>query len=148
MNMKITLLKFNVAGCLCAAALIAGFASGCGQRRQLTVRAFIDGSDVIKVSYNKLWFEHDTAALPGKTIYVNGTPWTPGWTNKVSTEFAGLNPKFIPHDPQKIQITKRAGRGIVSFEQFPSEANNETLAVRINDDDFGGADWYDIVISW
>ena len=33
-------------------------------------------------------------------------------------------------------------------EQFPAPANDETLAVRIDDDDFDGADWYEIVISW
>ena len=30
--MKINLLKFNVVGFLCAAALVAGFASGCGKK--------------------------------------------------------------------------------------------------------------------
>ncbi|MGA3283200.1 MAG: serine/threonine-protein kinase [Verrucomicrobiota bacterium] len=134
--------------CVAFVVMLLAFINGCNHQRQLTVRAFIDGSDVIKVSHNKLWFEHETFALPGKTIYVNGKAWTPDWTNKVSTEFAGLNPIFRPHDPQKIQITKRTGRGIVSIEQFPAPANDETLAVRIDDDDFDGADWYEIVISW
>ena len=112
------------------------------------MRALIDGSDVVKVSGHKLWFEHETFVLPGKNIFVNGKAWTPSWTNNVSTEFVGLNPAFRPTDAQKIQITKRAGRGTVSVAQFPSPANDETLAVRIDDDDFGGADWYEIVISW
>lgn|ERR1017187_1780072 len=146
--MEINLCKFNVVGFLCVATLIACFASGCSNRRQLTVKAFIDGSDVIKVSNNKLWFEHDTFSLPGKTIYVNGMAWTPKWNDKVSAEFAGLNPVFRPRDPQKIQITKRTGRGTVSIEQFPAPANDETLAVRIDDGDIAGADWYEIDISW
>jgi hypothetical protein len=115
---------------------------------KLTVKAFIDGRDVLKVSGTRLWFEHETAVLPGKTIYVNGKAWSPGWTNNVSAEFVGLNPAFRPHDPQKIQITKRVGRGTVSVTQFPSPANDETLAVRLDDDVFGGADWYEVVISW
>jgi serine/threonine protein kinase/tetratricopeptide (TPR) repeat protein len=114
----------------------------------LTIRAFIDGSDVIKVSGHKLWIEHDTAALPGKTIYINGQAWTPTWTRNASSEFDAVNPAFQPRDPQTIRITKRAGRGIVSIEQFPTADNDQTLAVRINDDDFDGADWYEIVISW
>jgi serine/threonine protein kinase len=114
----------------------------------ITVRAFIDGVDVIKVSGNKLWFEHELYTLPGKNIFVNGKAWTPGWTNNVSTEFAGLIAVFRPIDAQKIQITKRVGRGTVSVAQFPSPANDETLAVRIDDEDFGGADWYEVVISW
>jgi serine/threonine protein kinase len=115
---------------------------------KLTVRAFIDGIDVVKVSGNKLWFEHEYATLPGRNIFVNGKAWTPSWTNNVSTEFAGLIAVFRPTDAQKIQITKRAGRGTVSIAQFPSPANDETLAVRIDDADPGGADWYEVVISW
>jgi hypothetical protein len=37
---------------------------------------------------------------------------------------------------------------VVSFEQFPSADNAETLAVRLDDESFGGADWYEILISW
>jgi serine/threonine protein kinase len=117
-------------------------------RHQLTVRAFIDGSDVVKVSDNKLWFEHETGSLPGRNIFVNGKAWTPSWTNNVSSEFMGLNAAFRPASAQKIQITTRAGRGTVSVAQFPSPANDETLAVRMDDIDPGGADWYEVVISW
>jgi hypothetical protein len=59
-----------------------------------------------------------------------------------------LNPAFRPHDPPKIQVTKRAGRGPVSIETFPSSDNNQTLSIKIDDDDFGGADWYDVQVSW
>lgn len=123
--------------------------AGCSRKPDLTVRAYIDGSDVIKVSGNRLWIEHDTAGLPGKLIYVNGQAWTPTWTtNGVSSEFAGLNPPFLARFGQRIQVTKRIGRGVVSIQQFPSADNDQTLAVRIDDDDFGGADWYEIGISW
>jgi hypothetical protein len=136
-------------GIACVALVIAllTFLAGLSHHK-LTVRAFIDGIDVIKVSGNKLWFEHEESALPGKNIFVNGKAWTPSWTNNVSTEFAGLIAVFRPIDAQKIQITKRVGRGTVSVAQFPSPANDETLAVRIDDEDFGGADWYEVVISW
>ena len=136
-------------GIACVALVIAllTFLAGLSHHK-LTVRAYIDGIDVIKVSGNKLWFEHEESALPGKNIFVNGKAWTPGWTNNVSTEFAGLIAVFRPIDAQKIQITKRVGRGTVSVAQFPSPANDETLAVRIDDEDFGGADWYEVVISW
>jgi hypothetical protein len=66
----------------------------------------------------------------------------------VSTEFVGLYAAFRPTDAQNIRITKRAGRGTVSIVQFPSPANDETLAVRIDDVDPGGADWYEFIISW
>ena len=125
------------------------FFSGCGHKEQtFTIKVFVDGSDVVKTSGNRLWIEHDTGSLPGKTIYVNGQAWTPTWNDKTSTEFAGLNPTFMPRDPQMIQLTKRAGRGTVSIETFPSPDNGRTLAIRIDDNDFGGADWYDILVSW
>ena len=133
--------------CVALAVVLLAFLIGAGHH-QLTVKAFIDASDVVKVSGNRLWFEHETGTLPGRNIFVNGEAWSPSWTNNVSAEFVGLNPAFRPHDPQKIQITKRLGRGTVSVAQFPSPANDETLAVRIDDEDFGGADWYEVVISW
>jgi hypothetical protein len=37
---------------------------------------------------------------------------------------------------------------VVSLEEFPSADNGETLAVRLDDEYFGGADWYEFVISW
>jgi len=122
--------------------------------RSLTIRAFIDGSDIIKVSGYRLWIEHDTGSLPGKAIYVNGQAWTPIWTTNlvsskgVSSEFDGVNPAFQTRLGQGIQLTKRNGRGVVSVEQFPSADNDETLAVRVDDEPFGGADWYEFVISW
>jgi serine/threonine protein kinase len=133
--------------CIALVMALVVFLVGLSHHR-LTVRALIDGSDVVKVNGNKLWFEHETYTLPGKNIFVNGKAWSPSWTNNVSTEFEGLNPAFRPTDAQKIQITKRAGRGTVSIAQFPSPANDETLAVRIDDVDPGGADWYEFVISW
>jgi hypothetical protein len=135
---------------LLVAFLIAlTMAAGCSHKPALTLRAYIDGSDVVKINGDRLWIEHDTFGLPGKLFYVNGQTWTPTWTtNGVSSEFAGLNPPFLARVGQKIQVTKRIGRGVVSIQQFPSADNDGTLAVRINDDDFGGADWYEIGISW
>ncbi len=148
MNNK-TLWIGSAIGVICVAFAVAlpVFLIGYGQH-QLTVKAFIDASDVVKVSGNRLWFEHETGTLPGRNIFVNGEAWSPSWTNNLSTEFVGLKPAFRPRDPQKIQITKRVGRGTVSVAQFPSPANDDTLAVRIDDVDFPGADWYEVVISW
>lgn len=133
---------------LATLAAIVSLAAGCARKPDLTVRIFVDGSDVVKMQGNRLWIEHDTAGLPGKLIYVNGQTWTPTWKDKVSTEFMGLDRPLKLHVGDKIQIVKRAGRGMVSIEQFPSADNDQTLAVRISDDDFGGADWYDVSIWW
>ena len=131
---------------LCSALALV---TGCSRKPALTLRAYIDGSDVINVSGDKLWIKHDTGSLPGKLIYINGQTWTPTWTtNGVSSEFVGLNPSFRARSGQKIQVTKLIGRGVASIQQFPSADKDQTLAARIDDEEFGGADWYEIGISW
>ena len=57
---------------------IAGLAffNGCGPRRALTISADIDGSDVVKVSGNKLWIEHEDFQLPQRII-LNDKVWVP-----------------------------------------------------------------------
>jgi hypothetical protein len=123
--------------------------NGCEQRPQyLAISVFVDGSDLIKVNGNKLWIEHESASLPGETVHVNGAAWIPRWNDKVSTSFEGVVPMFKPRDPQRIQVTKRAGRGTAGIVEAPTAKNNGTLVIRVEDNDFGGADWYDVLVSW
>ena len=145
---KVNHMKTRKDQILTTVIIIAGFllCGGCGHR-ELTIRANIDGTDVFKVSGNRLWVEHEEASLPGKIIHVNGQPWMPQWNDKVSTPFEGISPRFKVSDPQKIQVSKKLGRGIVAISEMPSLGNNGTLAVRVVDDD-PGADWYEIHISW
>jgi len=130
-----------------AAVIGLTFFNGCGNHRQLKIKAFIDGSDVVKLSGNKIWFEHETFALPGKTIYLNGTAWSPVWTDKTNATFEGLSPAFRPDVSEKIQVSKQSGRGEVAVVEMPTPENNETLVFRINDD-APGADWYEVLVSW
>ena len=128
---------------------IAGltFLNGCGQRRALTLSADVDGSDVVKVSGNKLWIEHEEFQLPQRII-LNGRIWIPQWTTNVSAPYEGLQPPFAPRNPWKIKVSKKAGRGAVAITQLPSVANDQTLGVRIDDNKQGGADRYEIRVSW
>ena len=124
-----------------------GFFTGCGPRRALTISADIDGSDVVKVSGNRLWIEHEEFQLPQRII-VNDKVWIPQWTTNVSTPFEGLQPPFAPWDPGKIKVSKKAGRGTVTITQRPSAENDQTLGIRIDDNEQGGADRYTIRVSW
>lgn len=128
---------------------IAGLAffNGCGQQRALTIKVTVDGSDVVKVSGNKLWIEHEDFQLP-KRIIVNGKVWIPQWTTNVSTPFEGLQPPFAPRDLQKIKVSKKAGRGPVTVTEMPSAENDETLAFRIDDSAQPGTDRYEIRVTW
>jgi hypothetical protein len=122
------------------------FVSGCGKPHVLAFRAVVDGSDVVKVSGDRLWIEHEEAQLPSQ-LFINGKPWHPVWNDKVSAPLEGLSPAFKPRDPMKVKLTQLKGRGPVSIIQLPTSANDQTLAFRINDSD-PGADIYQISVSW
>jgi hypothetical protein len=128
---------------------IAGLAlfNGCGPKRALTISADVDGSDVVKVSGNKLWIEHEDFQLPQRII-LNDKVWVPQWTTNVSAPFVGLQPPFAPRDPLKIKVSKKAGRGNVIITQRPSAENDQTLGIRIDDNEQGGADRYTIRVTW
>jgi len=123
------------------------FLNGCGQRRALTFSADVDGSDVVKVSGNKLWVEHEEFQLPQRII-LNDKVWIPQWTTNVSAPYEGLQPPFAPRDPWKIKVSKKAGRGAVTITQLPSVANDQTLGIRIDDNEQPGSARYEIRVSW
>ena len=123
------------------------FVSGCGRPHVLAFRAVVDGSDVVKVSGNQLWIEHEEFQQPAQ-IFINGKPWHPVWTDKVSEQYQGLSPAFHPSVSAKVKITQLKGRGSVNIIQLPTSANDQTLAFRIDDNDAGGADTYEIHVSW
>jgi hypothetical protein len=123
------------------------FVSGCGRPHVLAFRAVVDGSDVVKVSGSQLWIEHEEFQQPTQ-IFVNGKPWHPVWTDKVSEPLEGLSPAFSPRDSMKVKLTQLKGRGTVSIIQLPNSANDQTLAFRIDDNAQGGADTYQISVSW
>jgi hypothetical protein len=128
---------------------IAGLAlfTGCGQQRALTIKMLVDGSDVVKVSGNKLWIDHEQFLRPQR-ILLNGKLWIPQWTTNVSAPFEGLQPPFAPWDPGKIKVSKKAGRGTVTITQRPSAENDQTLGIRIDDNEQPGADRYTIRVTW
>ena len=137
---------FYLLGMMLLGTMSLVFVSGCGKPHVLVFRAVVDGVDVVKVSGDRLWIEHEDFQLPSQ-IFVNNKPWHPVWTDKVSAPLEGLSPAFKPRDSMKVKLTQLKGRGPVSIIQLPTSANNQTLAFRINDSD-GGADTYQISVSW
>jgi RNA polymerase sigma factor (sigma-70 family) len=120
--------------------------SGAGLTNVLEIKALVDGSDVVRISGNKLWLEHREFKLP-ENVSINEKPWKPVWNSRTNASFEGLLPVFKPGGPQKFQVLKRTGRGDVGIIQMPTPGNNETLALWIYDYE-SGADWYDLQISW
>jgi hypothetical protein len=140
-----------VAGDLKAPA--APRAAALSAEKELRVRAFIDGSDVLKVRRNALWFEHKDAALPGKwannnkPTYVNQDAWMPAWEGQVSRPFEKVQPPFVPRLGRKVAIAHTYGRGKAAILEQPTAENDETLAISMDDPD-GGAEWLEVVIRW
>ena len=128
---------------------IAGlvFVNGCGRPHVLAFRAVVDGSDVVKVSGSQLWIEHEDFEQPTQ-IFINGKPWHPVWTDKMSEHFQDLSPAFHPGSSAKVKLAQLKGRGTVNIIQLPASANDQTLAFRIDDNSQGGADTYQITVSW
>jgi hypothetical protein len=146
--------------------------------KTIRFRAFIDGADTVKIQGNKIWYEHESWELPGKShgrdepTIINGKKWRPAWksthrdmgftlagwvvrldihrasNDNRSSAFAGLNPAFDPQSPAEIRLTKIEGRGTVEISQMPGPKNNQTLALHFDDESFMGADWYEVTIDW
>jgi hypothetical protein len=74
--------------------------------------------------------------------------WTPNTNQRASAPFEGLQPPFAPRDIQKIKVSKKAGRGTVTITQRPSAENDQTLGIRIDDNEQPGADRYTVRVTW
>lgn len=126
----------------------------------IKIRALIDGADTVKIQGNKVWYEHESWDLPGKwqgrdeNTLINDKPWHPEWLDeasdsKASDPYLNLQPAFAPRFPEDIKsIEKIAGRGDIQVTELPSADNQQTLAIRIDDEPYGGADWYEVAIKW
>jgi hypothetical protein len=134
------------AGVLVLAVLVAAGVYVFGGINKLTFKAYVDGTDIVKVSGRKVWIEHLEWQPPNK-ITVNGKKWNPVWNDNTS------GPYLLPWgshlgNTDKIKFSKRLGRGSINIMERPSPANEETLSIKVDDGPYGGADWYEFTVSW
>ncbi|HUE35933.1 MAG TPA: hypothetical protein VMO20_00980 [Candidatus Acidoferrum sp.] len=106
----------------------------------------MDGVDVVKISGYRLWIEHQDFQLPIR-VKINGANWNPAWNASVSAPYK-LRRAFRPAGPAAIKLVKLRGRGDVTILEMPSPANNQTLAIKLDDGPYGGADGYEFTVSW
>ena len=138
---------------LAAGALAIAFLSTAQTKHVITIKAFIDDKDNLKIQGNKVWWEHVTGTFPGdpkggnQPTFINGIAWRPQWDGSNSIPFEPLAPAFRPKHPEQVTLTKLSGRGDAAISELPTPANNGTLSVYFNDEE-GGADWYEVRILW
>jgi RNA polymerase sigma factor (sigma-70 family) len=141
-----------------AVVLTAGTATTIGVKhylspRTIRIRAYIDGTDIIKIQGKKIWYEHLEFNLPGDpksrkaATTINGLQWYPQWQEQTSSFFENLTPAFQPGSPPQVKLSKVLGRGVAEIQELPTPENNKTLSLYFHDDD-PGADWYEVVVEW
>ena len=128
---------------------------------EIHILAYVDGRSqlLLRGSFAQ-WFhtEHQAPGRDGVTHFptmIDGADWMPEWPDEPdsgnaycfceSSVFEGLEPA-LPAAEVRVQVDLLLGRGLVSIMERPEEANGYTLTLEIDDTDFDGADWYEIVV--
>ena len=119
------------------------------------IKTFIDGSDTVKIRSNGLWYEHHQWDLPGKwqgrfdePTFINEMAWKPEWNGLISDRFQDFSPALPQKALDQITLTKLQGRGNVDITAKPSKENDYTLSIFFDDNQYGGAEWYEIKVEW
>ncbi|MEM7244443.1 MAG: serine hydrolase [Acidobacteriota bacterium] len=139
-------------------AAVTSLTDGETSTSSLTIRTLIDGSSVVKLRGDSLWFEHLNHARPGawtgkrehdgnEPTFVDGVEWLPQWDGKTSkplTTASGLPAER----PVTVTAVAVDARGKVVVLEQPSVKNDDTLSVLLDDDRERGATWYEIHLHW
>jgi hypothetical protein len=142
------------------------------QLKHLTVTVFVDGRDLLYINHGKLHWHHLDFAPPGwwsgqnfpTGLLMNHSKrseqninWIPQWIcppenpgcyslEVDSSDFLmglRLPPKYQITDMQVIRARESIG-----VYQYPSADNHYTTIIDFNDDGWGGADWYQVVLTF
>lgn len=114
--------------------------------RKISLKLRVDGQDTVKVRDGQLWIEHNGWGKP-EAITINGVRWHPQWQGKRTENFTGFAPPLAPFGTSVVSVRKHLGRGEVKMIEPPTNANEQTLSIYL-DDKKGGSDIYDVRISW
>lgn len=124
-----------------------GLATSGNVQRRITVKMKVDGRDLIMVKDGKLWIEHKAWSKP-TDISVNGRRWKVQWTGDLSDQFITFVPPLAPFGAAPVDVRKADGRGSATLKEAPSASNQQTLTIDVNDGTEGGADEYEVRITW
>ena len=115
--------------------------------RHLTMRIRVDGMDNFTLQDGRLTIEHKSWNKP-VNLLVNGAAWQPLWDGKDSDAFVRFNPSLAPFAGAKVTFRKTRGRGSANILEMPTAANGQKLRFQIDDSGPGGADDYEVHLSW
>lgn len=147
--------------CLLVVLALAS-APAAAQTQFVEVRAWIDGYSELTLRGADVQWQHFDFAAPGRLdcdtgspiepTYVNSIPWFPVWPDVPTCEnrfcegcFSDSAALLSPPLPSQeflarlIPLQNRGGLGVV---EQPHAGNGYKTVVAIDDNSFGGADWY------
>lgn len=128
-------------------------------------RAWIDGSDWVYIQGNEVWYVHRDWQFSGihppcitgedvdpcpqaRPTFINGDPWYPEWPDDWGYDDNGqrsLN-TYTNLDPILNNVASLSvieARGSATIVQYPSNENDYTTIVLLDDDSWGGASMYE-----
>jgi hypothetical protein len=114
--------------------------------RRIMIKMRVDGQDTVKIRDGQLWIEHGGWGKPD-AISINGVRWQPNWEGKKTDMFTGFVPALAPFANSNVSIKKHLGRGDAKLIEPPTNANDNTLSIYINDQR-SGSEFYEVRISW
>ena len=131
------------------------------QADTITVEAWIDGRSQLTIRGNTAQWHHFDFTAPGREggnfpTIINEASWFPTWPDVPdganvdcdcdSSVFTNVIPALGLVD-QTVALNIIQARDSVTIIQQPAAANNYELIVEFDDNSFGGADWYIIVLG-
>ena len=107
--------------------------------QDVNVSCNVDGSDYFKFSNNTLSIQHRnhqvvTTVSVGQRSYYGNTNTTINSNNAVSFGSQGGTLPFNILRTNNVTLTNKTGRSVMSITQYPSESNNYTTTIFIDDD--------------
>lgn len=130
----------------------------------LSIRAYIDGKSQLIITGDALYWHHLDFDAPGRwesgevrqPTFLNRVTWEPTWPDipTSTNDFCNCNSSIYRGIPnlartdQRIWMDIVQGRGRLFVIQQPNAANSYTLILEMDDNTFGGADWYEVNLNY
>jgi hypothetical protein len=114
--------------------------------RRILIKMRVDGADRILYRDGQLWIEHVKAIKPD-SITVNGMDWKPTWNGDSTAPFTDFKPPLAPVGQSRVTLKQLSGRAKAAMEK-PASSKFERVPTVLIEDKEGGADTYEIQLSW